>query len=534
MHVNSQPTSEQCFSSAAETDTNSLWPKHGAGKNQSQCPIEIPIEAEDHVSGRLLAWGPKDVLDQRKGSLQDMAERISISLNYLQRSNSLYQQANFDHLTGLLNRQSFRDKVAEEIMRAERTGNFGALIFFDLDKFKLINDAAGHHRGDKVLQNIASTLKQLLRKSDSAARLGGDEFAICLPECTDAQDIADVCQRIIDAISRPVSLDGYEYLVSASLGVVLFPDDGNTYDTLLRKADVAMYRAKTSGGRRYVFFDDRMEEANRDRILLEGMLRKAVAEGDLSVFFQPKLDVAQDKITSAEALMRWYDDDRGWVSPAEFVPIAESTEIIFSFQEILVDQASSLLKESDAKTLGLQRVAINASSKELQREDYADRLLEQIKQHDLTPNRFEVEVTESLMANNTEQIIEQLNKLRKQGVAISLDDFGTGYSSLNMLRRLPLDTLKLDQSFVSDMLSVDSAKLIVQQITQIAHALNLGVVAEGVEDKATLDILNDFGCDYIQGYFVARPMPNDEFLTILRDNPSCVSQGSRTALAKTA
>ncbi len=474
----------------------------------------LPIAGEGMISGVLVAAGDRSLTGGESKYLTDLADRLSVAVTNISRSDSLYQQAHFDALTGLINRHAFEDKLGESLSRSWR-GEKGVLLFLDLDGFKKVNDTEGHKAGDRLLVIISDRLRESLREIDVIARLGGDEFAMIVPGCEDDKSVSVLCERIISSITKPIIVDRMEHSIGASIGVAVFPDDGTNVEELIMKADSAMYRAKESGGARFVFYDDTLNEANRHRVFVESRLRNAIKEGELDVHFQPKLKLADRTVENAEALLRWTDAKLGVVPPDTFVPIAEETSLIYDFMSILVDKTASLFVSAEQRGITLNTVAINISQKQLMAGGFALSLLSLLDRRNLPHRHIEIEVTESVFAKDTQQVVHELEILRQAGMKIALDDFGTGFSSLNMLRERPLDVVKIDRSFITELETSDQARILVQHLISIAATLGKEVVAEGVETEVQLQHLIIAKCDYVQGFLVSKAKPEEEFIRML-------------------
>ena len=474
----------------------------------------LPIAEEGQITGALVVGGPRSLRASESKRQADLVDRLSVAVTNIRRSESLFKQAHFDALTGLINRHAFEDKLRESLARARR-GETGVLLFMDLDGFKKVNDTEGHEAGDRLLVAIGDRLRETMRPEDTIARLGGDEFAIIVPDCSDGNSVSLLCERVIKAVTRPVVVERMEHSIGASIGVALYPGDGQQLEDLVMKADSAMYRAKESGGSKFAFFDDTLNEANRHRVLVESRLRAAIKQGNLEVHFQPKLNVKTWSVDSAEALMRWRDDELGVVSPDMFVSIAEETSLIRDFMPILVDEAVNLIDAAELAGTMLDRIAVNASPRQLMLDGFALSLLSLLDRRGLPHECLELEVTETVFAKDTEQVVRELEILRAAGMKIALDDFGTGFSSLNMLRELPLDSLKIDRAFITELESSREARVLVQHLISIASTLGMKVVAEGVETDTQLEHLLDTDCDYIQGYLVAKALPPGDFVDSL-------------------
>ena len=474
----------------------------------------VPVAADGAITGALFASARRRLQSAESKQLTDLADRLSVAITNIQRSEILFQKAHFDELTGLINRHAFQEKLREHISRSWR-GEQGAVLFIDLDGFKKVNDTEGHKAGDRLLVIIAERLTGCLREVDTIARMGGDEFAVIVPGCDDEKSISHLCERIIGSAIQPVVVDRMEHTIGASIGVAVFPDDGQKVDELIMKADSAMYRAKEAGRSRFAFFDDTLNEASKHRVLVESRLRGALARGELQLHFQPKLRLADRSVTSAEALIRWSDDLLGDVPPDEFVPIAEETNLIHDFTAVQVNKTADLIAAADSVGVRLDNVAINASAKQLMTEGFAMSLLSMLDSRMLPHDKVEIEVTESVFAHDKDMVVQELQILQAAGIKIALDDFGTGFSSLNMLRELPLDVVKIDRSFITEIESSDQARVLAQHLISIATTLGKEVVAEGVETEVQLKHLEEANCHYVQGYLVSQAKTTEDFLHLL-------------------
>lgn len=476
----------------------------------------LPVAPEGLLAGVLTACTKRTLSAAETKQLTDLADRLAVAMTSIHRSEVLYQKAHFDDLTGLINRHAFQDKLKEQISRSWR-GETGAVLFIDLDGFKKVNDTEGHKAGDRLLVVISERLKECLRDVDTIARFGGDEFAVIVPGCEGEKSVSSLCERIISALIKPIVVDRMEHSVGASIGVALFPDDGQQEDELVMKADSAMYRAKEMGRARFAFFDDTLNEANRHRVLVESRLRRALKNGELELHFQPKLRLSDRKVTSAEALLRWTDAELGPVSPDVFVPIAEETNLIHEFTTIQVNRTADLFAAADSIGLVLDHIAINASAKQLMMEGFAISLLSMLDQRGLAHHRIEIEVTESVFAHDKQTVVQELEILQQAGIKIALDDFGTGFSSLNMLRELPLDVVKIDRSFITEIEHSDQARILVQHLISIATTLGKEVVAEGVETEVQMEHLENANCHYVQGYLISKARTLEDLLHLIAE-----------------
>ncbi len=461
-----------------------------------------------------------------------MADKLSVAINHFQHAKKLYNQANFDSLTGLSNRYSFRDHLGHAIERRRRDGNQGVVIFIDLDRFKQVNDTEGHKAGDRMLRLLTTRISACIRKSDVFARMGGDEFAILLNEFESVIAVGELCERLNEVISEKMTVDHLEHSVSASIGIAIFPDDGKDVDQLLMHADTAMYHAKEQGGSRHCFFDPVLNESTQQRVIMESRLRRAVQEGALDLYFQPQLDLTTGHISGAEALVRWTDKELGVVGPDKFIPVAEETGLIHQIEPILFEKAASVVHALEASQGSHPRIAINVSPKQFS-EDFSERVFRLLSHLDLRPESIELEVTESSFISDANMVVEQLNNLRSKGIEIALDDFGTGYSSFNMLRTLPIDLIKIDRAFILEITTEERALGLAQHIIQIAKTLGKKVIAEGTESQREIDILRGLGCDYIQGYAFSKPLERSLFLEFVQQHSSEINvQPGSTATQK--
>ena len=483
-----------------------------------KCGEAFEIRVDSAKAGLLFVAEEALLAEAHRKTLSELADRISVAVTNSQRADTLYRQANYDALTGLINRQAFSDRLADRLESAIRGGDRGGLLFLDLDRFKQVNDTQGHLVGDELLREVADRLSRTLRSVDTVARLGGDEFAVIVSEFESDTELTVLCRRIISAINKPIITGNISHEVDVSIGVSIFPNDGQDTATLLMKADVAMYKAKEVSGSAFAFFDQSLNEATEKRALIEGRLRDALSSNKLRLHFQPKLNLKTGCVDSVEGLMRWEGEESEVYSPVDFVPVAEDTGLIHQFTEILVTDAAECLRVSHAEGFDIQRIAVNISTRQFAFEGFADSFLDAISRSSADAREFEIEVTESLFIDDAHRVSEELGKLKAAGIHIALDDFGTGFSSLNMLRSLPLDTLKIDRSFITQFTNSTEARTLVQKIVEIAKALNLSVVAEGVEEQAQVELLRSFGCDYIQGFVLSPALSVPDLVSYLKSH----------------
>ena len=431
-----------------------------------------------------------------------------------------------DNLTGLPNNRLFKDRLQQSIAHAQRNDSMLAVLFLDLDRFKLINDSMGHDVGDKLLQVIADRLIEGTRRQDSiginitfdtnsVARLGGDEFTILLEKVSGQASITTVAKRLIDLSALPIHIDNHEIFTSASIGIALYPNDGKEADTLLKNADTAMYHAKKQGRNNFQFFDPSMNEASVEQLAIETSLRKAIDNNELVLYYQPQVSIISGQIVGMEALLRWKHPLKGFISPTAFIPVAEETGMIIKIGEWVIHEACKQGADWAKRGFKPILISVNLSAKQL-REDRLSEIIAQILvETGMNPKYLGLELTESAIILDPERALERLKNIKSMGIKMSMDDFGTGYSSLSYLKKFPLDTLKIDQSFIHDiMLNHEDASL-VKAIISMAHSLGMDVVAEGVEQQEQLEFLGLHGCDTIQGYLFSRALPAEKVEELL-------------------
>jgi diguanylate cyclase (GGDEF)-like protein/PAS domain S-box-containing protein len=429
----------------------------------------------------------------------------------------LLKLAHFDTLTGLPNRSQFYDSLSHSLHQASEHKWALAVLFLDMDRFKNINDTLGHTIGDELLRQFSSRLVDCLRVRDTIGRFGGDEFAAILMLPEGAQNAIAVVDKIREAMRRPFDLKGHEVTVTASIGISVFPDDGQDADTLIQYADTAMYRAKEAGRDAFRFFTAEMNAQSLARLDMENALRRAIDNGEFVLYYQPKVDISTGRISGAEALIRWSRPGHGMVSPALFVPLLEETGLIVKVGTWVLHEACRKIAEWSRSRVGNVKLSVNVSGIQFFVGGLEEEVLKAIKEHDIAPELLELELTESSLMSNAEDTISVLQNLKALGIQISIDDFGTGYSSLAYLKRFPIDKLKIDIAFVREVTSNPDDAAIVLAIINMAHSLKLHVIAEGVEKDAQLAYLRRHGCDEMQGYYFSRPLPEQEFEMMLRD-----------------
>ncbi|MBL8448133.1 MAG: EAL domain-containing protein [Zoogloeaceae bacterium] len=414
-------------------------------------------------------------------------------------------QAYHDQLTHLPNRVLFKDRLEVAIAQAQRRSGTLAVMFVDIDRFKLVNDTYGHSEGDLLLRGVATRLKETLRRGDTLARLGGDEFTILLPDINQPEDAEIIARKVLDLMQVPFQLSRGDFRVSASIGIALFPRDGDSAESLTQHADVAMYQVKRSGRNGFRFFDTELNAHYRQRIELENDLRTALERDEFELFFQPQISVSQRRVIAVEALIRWHHPIHGLLSPASFIQVAEEVGLISGISRWVIDRAAQQLAHWRASGYPDLRMSFNLSPHDFDREGIVECIRDTLARHRLPPDAMDVEITESVMMQDTAAVTAKVKQLREVGVGISIDDFGTGYSALAYLQKFPISALKIDRSFVRD-LDSPGTHPIISAITGIARGFGLHLVAEGVETAAQAKMLRNLGCDCMQGYFFSRPV----------------------------
>jgi diguanylate cyclase (GGDEF)-like protein/PAS domain S-box-containing protein len=478
----------------------------------------VPLRGETHLFGVLGIYALADQAfsddDLRFG--EAVANVLSATLRRHQAQTRLAYMAEFDALTGLPNRNLLQDRLTQTVAQTRRHGWQGAVLFIDLDRFKLVNDTLGHHVGDALLAEAGKRLKQCVRSGDTVGRVSGDEFGVVLSELAAADDAALVAQKILDALALPFDLDGNEAYITASIGISVFPADGEDAETLLKNADMAMYRAKEMTRNAYCFFTLEMNQRSAAKLQLNTDLRHAIERRELVLHYQPKVDLRDGRVLGVEALLRWNHPQRGMVSPAEFIPALEDSGLILPVGEWVLEEACTQLRRWQLEGLEAVPVAVNLSAKQFHRRDMDAAVRRALALAGISSGLIELEVTESCLMSDPEEAVRLLGSLRAAGLKISIDDFGTGYSSLSYLTRLPLNSLKIDKSFVQQAASTSESASIVRAIIDMAHNLHFTVIAEGVETEDQVAFLRRHGCDLGQGYLFDRPMPANELSLRLR------------------
>lgn len=466
-------------------------------KDKENFPVEISL-ASANLNGQSVTLGV----------VRDISERK-------QAEEAIWNQAHYDALTELPNRCYFKSLLDSSLKQAQIEQHKCAVLFLDLDQFKLINDSLGHNVGDQLLKLVANRIASLCMEG-TLGRLGGDEFVILLSELKQPEEASLIAEKIIHAFAMPFYIEENEVFITPTLGISIFPDDGEDQETLLKQADTAMYYAKELGRNNYQFFTRKLDDKIQEKLALGNHLRRALEREELSLHYQPQVDIRTGRIKGLEVLLRWNSSIQGSVSPAVFIPIAEETGLIVPIGAWVLRCACDQNLKWQEMGYPPQSISVNISARQFREPMFIESIAEVLKETGLDPQWLEIEITESIAMENVESSIKQLKRLKELGVTIAIDDFGTGYSSLNYLRKLPIDTLKIDQSFVQDIGRDENGEAIVIAIIQLAHNLHLTVIAEGVETEGQLDFLKYKNCDEIQGYFYSKPRPPVEIEQYLK------------------
>lgn len=445
------------------------------------------------------------------GIFTDLSERKIVE-------DELQKRALTDSLTDVCNRFAYLERMNALLESSTHVSHNiqHAVFFLDLDRFKQVNDTLGHAVGDSLLVEVANRIQGLLKNKDILARYGGDEFVITLTNIVHPREAAKFAEKIIRVIEEPVILDGQEIFVSTSMGISIFPTDGETTDLLVNRADKAMAFSKQNGRNGFSFYFDDLHTDTKRVLLLDTELRKAIDNRDFTLYFQPKINAKNMQLIGVEALVRWQNDKLGFVSPAEFIPYAEETGLIIPLSEMIFDLACESHKQIMEAGLMKVPIAINISSIHFQQQNFLESIQQILERNNTSAVNFEIEMTERTVMNSASETVSKLVRLKQMGFKLSIDDFGTGYSSLSYLVRFPLDILKIDRSFIQHICSLDDKQAVVDAIIQMAHRLKMKVVAEGVESAQQVELLKEMGCDYIQGYYYSKPLPINELIDFIQ------------------
>ncbi|MBF0554388.1 MAG: EAL domain-containing protein [Nitrospirae bacterium] len=465
-------------------------------------------------SEHLIAWSNTALVNEKSEVTYVIATGIDITERKLTEQRLQYLSY-FDSLTDLPNRTLFYDRLSHVLGHSRRYNQMFALLFLDLDGFKFINNSLGHDMGDMLLKMAASRLPKCVRESDTVAHAGADEFVIILPLLERVQEVSLVADKILDAFSTPFYLDVQECFISMSIGISIYPDDGDDIDTLLKNSDVAMYQAKVKGGNSYQFYNADMNSSALRRLKLENNLRKALEKNEFVLHYQPKIDLNLWSVSGVEALIRWLNPQFGMISPVEFVPLAEETGLIIAIGEWVLRTACAQAKHwQDIGHNGIL-MSVNLSARQFKSQNLVLSIKNILKETGLAPESLELELTETVVMDDAEKAIKILREIKNMGIHIAIDDFGMGYSSLSYLKRFPIDCLKIDRSFVSEITTDTDDAAIATAIIAMSHSLKLKVIAEGVETDGQLEFLRALDCDEAQGYLFSKPLSSDDLKAYL-------------------
>lgn len=473
-----------------------------------------PIVSGGTPCGTLvLAYGETEPTEEERRQVRELADRLAVAVSSAWRDEELYVQSHFDSLTGLPNRLLFEDRLEREVARSQREGIRFALLFVDLDHFKNVNDSFGHGAGDTILQEAARRISHCLRETDSVSRLGGDEFAVLVTRLNHPQEALQVADSIIAALSAEFSMGEQRCFLSASIGIASYPNDGATAEVLLKSADTAMYRAKAGGRAQSMFFEERMNAEAVARLTLDRDLRAALDRGELTLHYQPQLDIRTGEVRGAEALLRWMHPVQGSIAPLRFIALAEESGFIEPLGRWVLQAACAQARAWRDAGLPIERVAVNVSPRQFRKRSLVDFVAQSVAQAGIEPSRLEIEVTEGLLMERSDAVESMLRTFAEMGHPIALDDFGTGFSSMSYLMRFPVNTIKIDRVFIE---GIEKSEAIVAAIVAMSHALGKEVIAEGVETAEQLAALRRLGCDMVQGFLVSRALPPAQFAEFAR------------------
>ncbi|MET1256356.1 EAL domain-containing protein [Aliikangiella maris] len=492
--------------------------------------IRVPYYGEDEIGSLANSFNQMlEKIEVNQKERDAASEALQLNKKRLERAvKDLQYLANYDSLTQLPNRALCMDRIKYALKRASRTNLMVAVLFLDLDHFKDVNDSLGHAVGDQLLKATSQRLLEKIRSEDTLARLGGDEFVIILNELHDTEDVISIVEKIVTSFETPFQLSNYEVNTTVSVGVCMFPHDGVDVDSLMKAADAAMYKAKEVGRNTYEFYEAELNQLAIRRHQLANELRQAVKNGELSLVFQPQLNIVENKVIGAEVLLRWHHPILGNISPAEFIPIAENTGLIKEIGNWVMDNACQ--KIAECRRLGYEiRLAVNLSALQFRQINLPEMIASTLQKYRIPPKLLEVEITESMLVRDVSQAIDILERLKEMQIRIAIDDFGTGYSSLSYLRRFPLDALKIDRTFIDELIVDVDDTAITLAIISMAKSLRLEVIAEGVETAEQQEFLAKNNCDDIQGYYFSRPLTYKDFVQFLASSKPIDNSYNRTA-----
>ncbi len=480
-------------------------------------PIVVLTGLDDETQAALaLEKGARDYLVKMRVDSTLLIRSIRYAIERHQSEDRLQYLTHYDALTDLPNRQFFHHSLNDLIQHANLSQNLMAVLILDLDRFKVINDTLGHETGDQLLQSVANRLTRVIQKNDVTARIGGDEFTVILNGLNNLEEVSAIAQRILATLSKPIVIQGRELFVTTSMGISLYPTDGKDTETLIKKADIAMYRAKGLGRNNFQFYNYAMDTTSLEKLALENSLRKAIRQNQISIHYQPVLDLSQRRIVGMEALVRWQHPQYGLINPNRFIPLAEEIGLISSLGEWVLLNACKQNKQWQNAGFAPIQISVNFSARQFEHINLVNIIKNALNESELDPNYLVLEITESTLVRDIDFTVAILKELKRIGVHISIDDFGTGYSALSYLKKLPIDTIKIDESFIRDITTDPDDAAITTAIIAMAKSLNLEIIAEGVESIQQLEFLRSIGCHLIQGYISGKPAPANEITKLLQ------------------
>jgi diguanylate cyclase (GGDEF)-like protein len=497
--------------------------------------IMQPVESTGGMTA-VLALGladREDIPQEQREIARAFADRLGLALANMEREQRLYQQAYYDPLTGLPNRQLFRDRLDHELVRAGRSNELLALLYIDLDQFKHINDTLGHAAGDELLRKAAERLRAVIKDTDTVARLGGDEFVVILPQLSSPESAGRIAERIMSELAAPLRLKQREHSIGASIGVAVSPQDGRSPEELIKNADTAMYRAKRRGRNRVLFYESFMNTRALERSHLETGLFRALQARQFVLHYQPQVQLQGEALAGAEALIRWNTPERGQRGPAEFIPVAEESGLIVEIGNWALNEVCRQYTEWRRQGDSPPRLALNLSAEQLRQREFLESVRNALLRWDMPAWALELEFPETTLLGDLERTGSALRSLAEIGVRLAVDDFGTGPSSLTCLRQFPIQTVKIDRSFIAQLPGSDDAAAVTAAVVGMARSLGKQAVAEGVETAAQAEHLRALGCDFAQGYLFAKPMPAAEFGSYMGARRACQEEAAAAAPSAT-
>ena len=478
--------------------------------------ILLTVNADQGIDTEAIKSGAADSLVKGQMTSSLLERSIRYAIERKKADERMTYLAQYDALTGLANRTLFKELLSQALARAERAGKHVALMFLDLDRFKIINDSLGHDAGDQVLKIVAERLRSRMRKSDTVARLGGDEFTVILEAIGTVQDATHVAQELLQIVGQSIMVQDQEVFVTPSIGIAIYPQYGKDPETLIKNADMAMYRAKRQGRNTYRFYTMEGSGKTSQHLAIESSLRRGLDREEFLLHYQPQIDITNGRVVALEALLRWQTPERGMIQPDDFIPLAEENGMIVSLGEWVLRTACRQNQAWQQAGLPPICVGVNLSARQFRQRNFVETVGRILKESELDPKYLDLELTESLLFESNGATKGRLKELKELGIQISIDDFGTGYSSLSYLKAFPIDTLKIDRTFVGDIPISEEDSAIASGMIALAHGLHMKATAEGVETLAQLDFLRERGCDAIQGFLMSPPVPAEEIESCLR------------------